>query len=104
MRCAPESTELTTPCTSDDWLADGLPRMLPRSPRDVEPHAANNRSAAQTKLALRMRVLLRREWRARMTPERRARWFVPAVAGILYFSEGFPYGLVTELFPAYLRF
>jgi len=39
-----------------------------------------------------------------MTPERRARWFVPAVAGILYFSEGFPYGLVTELFPAYLRF
>ncbi len=39
-----------------------------------------------------------------MTPESRARWFVPAVAGLLYFSEGFPYGLVTELFPAYLRF
>lgn len=33
-----------------------------------------------------------------------ARWFVPSVAAILYFSEGFPYGLVTELFPAYLRF
>ena len=39
-----------------------------------------------------------------MTTDSRARWFVPAVAGILYFSEGFPYGLVTELFPAYLRF
>jgi PAT family beta-lactamase induction signal transducer AmpG len=33
-----------------------------------------------------------------------ARWLVPTVAGVLYFSEGFPYGLVTELFPAYLRF
>src|SRR5256885_3542305 len=39
-----------------------------------------------------------------LTAESRARWFVPAVAGILYFSEGFPYGLVTELFPPYLRF
>src|SRR5436190_9913376 len=29
---------------------------------------------------------------------------LPAMAGVLYFSEGFPYGLVTELFPTYLRF
>ena len=28
---------------------------------------------------------------------------LPAIAGVLYFSEGFPYGLVTELFPTYLR-
>ncbi|HKO58428.1 MAG TPA: MFS transporter [Thermoanaerobaculia bacterium] len=33
-----------------------------------------------------------------------ARWFVLAAAGVLYASEGFPYGLVTELFPPYLRF
>jgi PAT family beta-lactamase induction signal transducer AmpG len=33
-----------------------------------------------------------------------ARWFVLITAGVLYFSEGFPFGLVTELFPAYLRF
>jgi len=28
---------------------------------------------------------------------------LPAIAGVLYFSEGFPYGLVTELFSTYLR-
>jgi PAT family beta-lactamase induction signal transducer AmpG len=32
------------------------------------------------------------------------RWFVPAVAGVLYFSEGLPYGMVKEFVPMYLRF
>lgn len=32
------------------------------------------------------------------------RWFIPAVAGVLYFSEGLPYGIVKELVPMYLRF
>ncbi|HEY2091848.1 MAG TPA: MFS transporter [Thermoanaerobaculia bacterium] len=32
------------------------------------------------------------------------RWFVPAAAGVLYFSEGLPYGIVKEFVPMYLRF
>jgi PAT family beta-lactamase induction signal transducer AmpG len=32
------------------------------------------------------------------------RWFVPAVAGVLYFSEGLPFGIVKEFVPMYLRF
>ena len=30
-------------------------------------------------------------------------WTVAAVAGVLYFSEGFPYGLVSEMLPIFLR-
>ena len=32
------------------------------------------------------------------------RWFVPALAGVLYFSEGLPFGIVKEFVPMYLRF
>jgi MFS transporter, PAT family, beta-lactamase induction signal transducer AmpG len=35
---------------------------------------------------------------------RNARWYVPAVAGVLYFSEGLPFGIVKEFVPMYLRF
>ena len=34
----------------------------------------------------------------------KSRWFVPGVAGILYFSEGLPFGIVKEFVPMYLRF
>lgn len=34
----------------------------------------------------------------------RSRWFLPAAAGILYFSEGLPYGIVKEFVPMVLRF
>lgn len=34
----------------------------------------------------------------------RARWFVPAAAGVLYFSEGLPFGIAKEFVPLYLRF
>lgn len=37
------------------------------------------------------------------TSAQRSRWFLSAVAGILYFSEGLPYSIVTELAPLYLR-
>lgn len=30
-------------------------------------------------------------------------WFVLATAGVLYFAEGLPYGLVNDLFPLYMR-
>ncbi len=30
-------------------------------------------------------------------------WAIASLAGVLYFSEGLPYGLVNELFPLYLR-
>jgi MFS transporter, PAT family, beta-lactamase induction signal transducer AmpG len=33
----------------------------------------------------------------------RPRWTWLAIAGALYFAQGFPYGLVNELFPLYLR-
>jgi len=33
----------------------------------------------------------------------RPAWFAPALAAILYFSQGFPFGLVNELLPLYLR-
>src|SRR5688500_7782121 len=33
----------------------------------------------------------------------RERWFYPSLAALLYFSEGFPYGIVNELMPLYLR-
>jgi PAT family beta-lactamase induction signal transducer AmpG len=32
------------------------------------------------------------------------RWFIPAVAGVLYFSEGLPFGIFKEFVPMYLRF
>jgi PAT family beta-lactamase induction signal transducer AmpG len=38
-----------------------------------------------------------------LTPAARSRTWILGVAGILYFSEGLPYGIVTELFPLYLR-
>src|SRR5437660_7576978 len=41
-----------------------------------------------------------------MTPNlnaKRTSWFVGGVAAALYFSEGLPYGIVTELMPLYLR-
>src|SRR5437870_10846390 len=34
---------------------------------------------------------------------KRTPWFVGGVAAALYFSEGLPYGIVTELMPLYLR-
>ena len=37
-----------------------------------------------------------------LTPKRTS-WFVASVAAALYFSEGLPYGIVTELMPLYLR-
>ena len=33
----------------------------------------------------------------------RPAWFAPALAAILYFSQGFPFGVVNELLPLYLR-
>src|SRR5256885_2343729 len=39
-----------------------------------------------------------------MTPAtKRTSWFVASVAAALYFSEGLPFGIVTELMPLYLR-
>ncbi|HXG58995.1 MAG TPA: MFS transporter [Thermoanaerobaculia bacterium] len=38
-----------------------------------------------------------------MTTDKRPKWFVPAIAGVLYFSQGFPFGIVNELMPLYLR-
>jgi len=41
-----------------------------------------------------------------MTPNlnaKRTSWFVGFVAAALYFSEGLPFGIVTELMPLYLR-
>ena len=35
--------------------------------------------------------------------KQRSAWFVGSVAAALYFSEGLPYGIVTELMPLYLR-
>src|SRR5436309_14290086 len=34
---------------------------------------------------------------------KRTSWFVASVAAALYFSEGLPLGIVTELMPLYLR-
>src|SRR5438094_8612933 len=39
-----------------------------------------------------------------MTPTtKRTSWFVASIAAALYFSEGLPFGIVTELMPLYLR-
>jgi PAT family beta-lactamase induction signal transducer AmpG len=38
-----------------------------------------------------------------LSPQERPRWFFPAVAAALYFAQGFPFGLINELFPLYLR-
>jgi PAT family beta-lactamase induction signal transducer AmpG len=35
--------------------------------------------------------------------DRRSRWVIFSLAGVLYFSEGLPFGIVTELAPLYLR-
>ncbi|HEX7151947.1 MAG TPA: MFS transporter [Thermoanaerobaculia bacterium] len=33
----------------------------------------------------------------------RTRWLIPSLAAVLYVTQGFPYGIVTELMPIYLR-
>lgn len=33
----------------------------------------------------------------------RPRWWFPAIAVFLYFAQGFPFGVINELFPLYLR-
>jgi PAT family beta-lactamase induction signal transducer AmpG len=33
----------------------------------------------------------------------KSRYYFPALAGVLYFSEGLPYGIINELAPVYLR-
>ncbi|HVS33758.1 MAG TPA: MFS transporter [Thermoanaerobaculia bacterium] len=38
-----------------------------------------------------------------MNDERRPPWFAPTLAAILYFSQGFPFGIVNELLPLYMR-
>ncbi len=38
-----------------------------------------------------------------MPPTPRPRWFAPAIATILYFSQGFPFGVVDQLLPLYMR-
>ena len=40
-----------------------------------------------------------------MSQERKdqAAWFAPALAAILYFSQGFPFGIVDQLLPLYMR-
>ena len=37
-------------------------------------------------------------------PRERSRTFLPALVGLLYFSEGMPYGIVKEFAPMFLRF
>jgi PAT family beta-lactamase induction signal transducer AmpG len=37
------------------------------------------------------------------TPPPRPAWYAPALAGILYFSQGLPFGIVIELLPLYMR-
>ena len=34
---------------------------------------------------------------------RRPAWFAPVIAAILYFAQGFPFGIVDQLLPLYLR-
>jgi PAT family beta-lactamase induction signal transducer AmpG len=46
--------------------------------------------------------LVQNAWR--LTASSRPRWLIPALAGILYFSEGLPFGIVKEFVPMYLRF
>src|SRR3954454_6305879 len=37
-------------------------------------------------------------------PDRRqTRWYAASVAALLYFSEGLPFGIVSDLMPVYLR-
>jgi PAT family beta-lactamase induction signal transducer AmpG len=52
-------------------------------------------------------VRIRSKDQAALTPasttRQRSRWFLSALAGVLYFSEGLPYGIVNELAPLYLR-
>ncbi|HET7712577.1 MAG TPA: MFS transporter [Thermoanaerobaculia bacterium] len=38
-----------------------------------------------------------------MTELQRKKWFLPGLAGVLYFSQGFPFGVFEELMPLYLR-
>ena len=38
-----------------------------------------------------------------MTDRNRPAWYAPALAGILYFSQGFPFGIVDQLLPLYMR-
>src|SRR5947208_3419987 len=38
-----------------------------------------------------------------MMPGKRTPFFIGGVAAALYFSEGLPFGIVTELMPLYLR-
>ncbi len=38
-----------------------------------------------------------------MPDTERQRWFLPTLAGVLYFSQGFPFGIFEELMPLYLR-
>ncbi|HEX2120747.1 MAG TPA: MFS transporter, partial [Thermoanaerobaculia bacterium] len=39
---------------------------------------------------------------SRLTTEKQSRFLIPALASILYFSQGFPYGFVTETLNLYL--
>ena len=38
-----------------------------------------------------------------MTNTQRPTWYAPALAAVLYFSQGLPFGIVNELMPLYLR-
>jgi PAT family beta-lactamase induction signal transducer AmpG len=39
-----------------------------------------------------------------LTPPQRTSLYLGSIAAVLYFSEGFPYGIVKDLVPLYLRF
>src|SRR5438105_2458277 len=34
---------------------------------------------------------------------KQARWYAPTLAALLYFSQGFPFGIINELLPLYMR-
>lgn len=46
---------------------------------------------------------MREQGSSRRVERQRPAWFAPALAAILYFSQGFPFGLINELLPLYMR-
>src|SRR5512132_4336035 len=59
---------VTTPFTLDGLLGDELPKIEPRSPRVDEPQAAASKTTATNRVALRIKVLLKQNDRARIKP------------------------------------
>ena len=89
------------PCGLSELIPDFAAQGAPKPPSPPLPQAVRSSTTASNE-SFRINNLLRQNEEQGLSRQRTS-WAVASIAAALYFSEGLPFGIVTELMPLYLR-